>query len=167
MRVTGPGIERSIDANYIFDLETAGILHYPLHLGYSFRVTDLIAHEIKTIPHTRLRLSGVQIVELEPEQVLALYDLRQLHIRLSYMDLSAFVLARDSGAVLITGDGLLRSLAKAHGVECHGTLWILDALVDAGILNPRDTADALRTMRRNNRWLPKQECDRRLKIWDP
>ncbi|MDN7012732.1 DUF3368 domain-containing protein [Methanoculleus sp. FWC-SCC3] len=49
------------------------------------------------------------------------------------------------------------------GGECHGTLWILDALVDAGILTGPRAAESLRTMQANNRWLPKAECDARVK----
>jgi hypothetical protein len=35
-------------------------------------------------------------------------------------------LAKISGWTLLMGDGPLRELAKAEGVDCHGVLWLLD-----------------------------------------
>lgn len=160
-------IRCSIDANYVFDLNAGGILEYPSHLDYTFLMANFIAHEIKTISHERLGLCGMQIVDLEPGQVSEIYELHREHRGLSYRDLSAFVLARDTQAVLVTGDGHLRTMAGENGVTCHGTLWILDALMDTGILTGPHAADALRTMQANNRWLPKTECEARIRAWKP
>ncbi len=163
----GVRVQCSIDANYVFDLDAGGILDCPPYLSYTFLMTNFIAHEIKTISHERLGPCGVQIVDLEPGQVSEIYELLREHRGLSYRDLSAFVLARDTQAVLVTGDGHLRMMAEKNGVECHGTLWVLDALVDADILTGPHAADALRTMQANNRWLPKAECDARIRKWKP
>jgi len=156
----------SVDANYIFDLDAGGLLDRPSRLGYTFLMTNFIAHEIKTVPMERLRRCGLEIVDLEPGQVSEIYELLRIHQGLSYRGISAFILARDTCSVLVTGDGRLRTMAKENGVECHGTLWILDALVDGGILKGAHAADAVRTMQANSRWLPKRECEARVKKWD-
>lgn len=160
-------IRCSVDANYIFDLDAGRILEYPSRLGYTFLMANFIAHEIKTVPLERLRRCGLEIIDLEPEQVSEIYELLRRHQGLSYRDLSAFVLARDMHSILVTGDGRLRTMAEKNGVECHGTLWILDALVDGGILKGARAADAIRSMQANSRWLPKMQCDLRMKRWDP
>ncbi len=165
MHVNGSRIQCSIDATYIFDLDAGGILHYPSYLGYTFRMTDFIAREIKTIPHVRLRLCGLEIVGLESEQVLEIFTLLRRHPGLSYKDVSAYVLARDTESILLTGDAQLRAMAERNGVECHGTLWILDALVDGGILEGEHATDAVRRMRELGRWLPKKECEARMNAW--
>ncbi|WP_292519598.1 PIN domain-containing protein [Methanoculleus sp.] len=157
----------SVDANCIFDLDAGGILDCPSRLGYTFLMANFIAHEIKTVSQERLRRCGLEIVDLEPGQVSEIYELLRRHRGLSHRDLSAFVLARDSRSVLVTGDGRLRTMAEENGVECHGTLWILDALVDGGILKGARAADAVRSMQANGRWLPKAECDTRIRVWGP
>lgn len=163
----GTKVQCSIDANYVFDLDAGGILDCPLYLGYAFLMTNFIAHEIQTISPERLRFCGLQIVDLEPGQVSDIYELAREHRGLSYRDLSAFVLARDTHSVLVTGDGHLRTMAEENDIECHGTLWMLDALVEGGILKGPRAADAVRTMQTNNRWLPKAECDARIQKWKP
>ena len=163
----GAKVKCLIDANYVFDLDTGGILDCPPYLGYTFLMANFIAHEIATISHERLRLCGMQIADLEPGQVSEIYELLREHRGLSYRDLAAFVLARDTQSILVTGDGHLRTMAGENDIECHGTLWILDALVDAGILTGPRAADALRTMQANNRRLPKTECDARIRTWRP
>lgn len=160
-------IRCSIDANYLFDLNAGGILECPSRLGYTFLMANFIAYEIKTISLEQLQRCGLQVVDLEPEQVSEIYDLLRKHHGLSYKDLSAFVLARDTRSVLVTGDGPLRTMAGENDIECHGTLWILDALVNRGILKGSHAADAIKKMQANNRWLPRAECDLRMKKWDP
>lgn len=157
----------SIDANFIFDLDAGNILDCLSRLGYTFFMANFIAHEIQTVPLERLRRCGLEIVDLEPGQVSEIFELHRTHQGLSYRDLSAFVLARDTRSVLVTGDSRLRTMAEGNGVECHGTLWILDALVDGGILKGARAADAVRLMQANSRWLPRMQCDLRMKRWEP
>ena len=114
-----------------------------------------------------MRRCGLEIVDLDPGQALEIYELRQRHRGLSHRDLSAFVLAWDTRSVLVTGDGPLRTMAQENGVECHGTLWILDALVDEGILEGARAADAIRSMLAYGRWLPRADCEARIERWDP
>ncbi len=51
---------------------------------------------------------------------------RQVERRLTVPDSFALALAKRSGWTLLTGDGPLRELAKAEGVDCHGVLWLFD-----------------------------------------
>jgi predicted nucleic acid-binding protein len=44
-------------------------------------------------------------------------------------DILCLVLAMQEKAILITGDEALRKSASLEGVEVHGTLWLLDAMV--------------------------------------
>jgi hypothetical protein len=60
---------------------------------------------------------------------------------------------------------LLEKLPKNEGVSVHGLLWILDRLIDHKILTPIEAADALEKILAEASWLPKNECEVRLKRW--
>ena len=51
---------------------------------------------------------------------------------LSLADSFALVLAKERGWLLLTGDAQLRELAGSEDVECHGVLWLLDAMEEVG-----------------------------------
>jgi hypothetical protein len=57
-------------------------------------------------------------------------------------------------------------LADTNRVEYHGTLWILEEMIERGILLPSDAAAALRTMLASKRWLPRAECEKLIKKWE-
>ncbi|QYZ78125.1 hypothetical protein E2N92_01095 [Methanofollis formosanus] len=155
----------AVDANVLFDLFAGGVLHDLFSLECVFLTTDIVAHEVRTIPLTDLLCLGLEIRELPGEQVLEMLELRKNYPALSMEDISVMVLARHSGAVLLTGDGTLRKTAREEGVVLHGTLWLMDLLVAGEIVTPSRAAGAIETMRQNGRWLPGEECERRIDGW--
>ena len=68
-------------------------------------------------------------------------------------------------SLLLTGDGPLRTQAKNRCVEVHGTLWIMDRIVEAGALANIIVAERLMTLLKTGRFLPPSECEKRLKKW--
>jgi len=92
-------------------------------------------------------------------------ELRGKNPPLSIADLSVLVLARQTGAVLLSGDGPLRTVARREGVEVHGILWVLDRLVAGGVLSGRRAAEVIGVMRQNGSRLPEEECERRIRAW--
>ncbi len=60
----------------------------------------------------------------------------------------------------------LRRFAKARRAEVHGTLWILDLLVEKKLLVPLVAAQKLQKLLNTKRRLPKHECQKRLSDWD-
>ncbi len=89
---------------------------------------------------------------------------------LSPADVSVLFLAMREGAILLSGDKPLRNQAKLRFVETHGTLWIMDQLVDSGILPKRVAVQRLETMLsrtgREQRYLAKGECHMRITRWN-
>ncbi|QSZ66360.1 hypothetical protein RJ40_02020 [Methanofollis aquaemaris] len=152
-----------VDANVLFDLVAGGILHDLFSLDCVFLTTDIVVHEVRTVPLTDLR--GLEIRELPGEQVIEMLELRKNYPALSMEDISVMVLARHTGAVLLSGDGPLRKTAREEGVVLHGTLWLMDHLVAGEIVTPSRAARAIETMRQNGRWLPGEECELRVRMW--
>jgi len=83
---------------------------------------------------------------------------------LSVADCSCIYLAERLSAVLLTGEKRLRGIASGnHGLEVHGTLWIIDRLTKEKILTYRNAYNKLTMLMKINTRLPKAECTKRLK----
>jgi predicted nucleic acid-binding protein len=76
-----------------------------------------------------------------------------------------FLLAKINSCPLITGDDALRKTANEEGVPVNGLLWFLDRLVEHKILIAKEAAGALKKILAQGSWLPKKECEARLKKW--
>ena len=108
---------------------------------------------------------GLIFQALDGESVLELVNLRQAHLQLSIIDLSALLLAKALQAGLVTGDRRLKALALAQGLPVHGVLWIMDEMLLHQILATSRAADALLTMLAHGARLPHFECQKRLEKW--
>ncbi len=161
----GPSPVCVIDTNVLFDAVAGGILPDLFGLACVFLITDIAVREVRTIPLPDLLDLGLEIRELTGVQVLEMLELRGKNAPLSIADLSVLVLARQTGAVLLSGDGPLRTVARREGVEVHGILWVLDRLVAGGVLSGRRAAEVIGVMRQNGSRLPEEECERRIRAW--
>ena len=110
-----------------------------------------------------ISISGEQLPELyalfaeiEPAGA-SLEDASVLHIALAH------------DALLLTGDKALRTQSEVRMVECHGTFWILEQLVDEGLLLPQIAADKLVYLLgltgRRKRFLPRALAESYIQKW--
>jgi predicted nucleic acid-binding protein len=112
-----------------------------------------------------LKSLGLKVYDLNLEQISEIYILNQTNRSVSTTDLSSYILARDLSAILLSGDGALRKLAKKYAIEVHGALWLLDHLILHGIIPASQAAAVLDRMIERGARFPKNECDKRLKAW--
>jgi hypothetical protein len=122
----------------------------------------VIIEELQVPEGDLLVRSGLRVQELSGPQVLTVLDFAECYARPSREDLFALVLARDIDAVLLTGDASLRDAAESEGVRVHGVIWLLDLMVDHGIINKRDRSTSLKLMVRYGSRLPCDEVRARL-----
>lgn len=108
---------------------------------------------------------GIEERSFSGEQVAEVERLRVAYRKPSLKDLFALLLARDTKALLLTGDANLRKAAQTEDVACHGTLWVLDGMVATGVLAAADARDALARMLRCGSRLPAGECTQRMARW--
>lgn len=154
-----------IDANVIIDLHNGGILKDITNLPIDFVTPDIVLAEHRNGSPDEVLRSGIRAEELSGKLVRQVTELAPRNRKLSTPDLFAFVLARHHGCVLITGDGRLRTLAEQQATECHGTLWVMDLMVEQGILSPASADTALEAILMKNARLPAAECEERQKAW--
>jgi predicted nucleic acid-binding protein len=86
--------------------------------------------------------------------------LRSGYSALSLNDVAAFVLARNLGVGLLTGDRRLRALAEQSGVEVHGTLWLLERMITHELIAPSQAVAALDAMLGAGSRLPAAEVQK-------
>ena len=87
---------------------------------------------------------------------------------LTFEDCAAFVYARVHSGILLTGDKPLRTFAQSQHLAVHGTLWVLDQLVETWqVLSPAAGHRALSRIMTPaaGRRLPATECATRLERW--
>ena len=155
-----------IDANILFDLVAGNIFDRLFLLPFDFHTSDIVANEISgSYSEKQLTGFGLEILALKDFEILEIFTLKQEHIELSVQDVSVYFLSRKHDTMILSNDGPLRELADSSRVEYHGTLWLLEMMVQHEILLPRDAGVALRSMLDNNRWLPRLECENLIAKW--
>jgi len=154
-----------IDASLWIDLEKAALLDEAFRLPVRWAAPDMVVDELAQPPAEEVLARGLQSVELSGKQIQEVRVLREKYRAPGTEDLSALVLAKSLGTTLLTGNRHLREAAEAEGVSVHGTLWLLDELIDQDIIDEQGAAQALEAMLAEGSRLPPDECERRLRQW--
>lgn len=153
------------DTNIWIDFRHAGLLEVLFTLPFSLCCTDFVLNELNDFDQDDLIARGLQVVELDEESIVGLTDLKAEHNNSSLADVSCYHLAKQSRFPLLTGDGQLRKQAIKDGLQVHGALWLLDRLVELGLISPQRAHASLTAMLAANARLPKAECTARFVSW--
>jgi predicted nucleic acid-binding protein len=157
-----------LDTSVIVDLERGGLLEAVFALSLELAVPDLLyRRELEEYRGNRLVELGLRVEELDEDGVKLALNYRQRASKLSLPDTFALALAKSAGFVLLTGDALLRELATAEKVECHGVLWVMDQMFSEGVVQPQHLHTGLSAIARHPRCrLPKDEIASRLALFE-
>ncbi len=163
------------DANILIDLEFAGLLDPWLQLGIETHTTDLITQELRDGNHQQA-ISYIQKGKII-KNVLSFEDLVKV-VRIqkafqpggaSVKDASVLYLSIQKEATLLTGDKALRFQAESVHCEVHGTLWILDKLIEGNLIDRAIAASKLEYLislkGSKKRFLPEKQSKERISRW--
>ncbi len=146
------------DANILIDMEAGG-------------VPDLLYREEIEPGSPGLEAMGLKVMEVHGEHVRYAEQLNARHNpalpggsgrKPSHHDYLALALARQESCALLTGDSLLRTVARKEHVEVMGSIGLLCAMVDHRLLTVDKAFAALGRMKQGRRWLPWSEAERQL-----
>ena len=158
------------DANILIDFCDIGLMDALVRLDLALWTSDLVISEIQT-PEQRSQVlqfiaTGHFLVAAFSATDIGKIALRQTKVAaLSLADCSVLFLAEQQKALLLTGDRLLRMEAEKAGIEVHGSLWILDRMVQMKAIDTSAACRALLELMVKNPRLPKGECAERIEKW--
>jgi len=84
----------------------------------------------------------------------------------SRADLFSLALAKTKNGLLLTGDKHLSKAAEKEKIRVHGTLWLLDRLVEKQVITSLQASSTLNLMLQNSRRLPGSETMKSIKKWN-
>lgn len=154
-----------VDNTVFIDFHAGKLLPELFCLPIKFISPNVIVEEVDKPDGDKLIEYGLEKKILSGNQVEEVDYFHSRYKEPSANDIAALILARDLQATLLTGDRGLREAAETEGVSVHGTLWILDQLLESNLITHSKAREALKKMMAKNRWLPKAECTKRLKKW--
>ena len=153
------------DANLWIDLLCAEIEGRVFRLPWEFMAPDVVLAEILLPYSWKLQGLGLREMDLPGSAMLKAEDLIRRYPRPGRREILSLVLAMEERAMLLTGDEALRKAAIGEGVEVHGTLWLLDAMVREGAISEKEGCRSLECMLASGRRLPKKEVSARIAVW--
>lgn len=150
------------DANILIDLEEGLLLDQMFALPFVFKIPDILFVEELSEQHGHLLGLGLQLGELTGDSIVHVFELTQQYPKPSRNDCLALALAKQESCPLVTGDRNLRRAAEAERVEVYGTLWLVERLVENGIINKTQAHAAYEHMEERGRRLPWDEAHQRI-----
>jgi predicted nucleic acid-binding protein len=154
------------DANVLIDIEAGGLEASMFSLpDFEFYIPDVLFEQELRKNHSHLEKMGLKLRSLTGAAVSEVFRLSQIHHKPSRMDLFALVLAREENWILLTGDRNLRKVAEEYKIHCHGTIWLVEQMIENQIIKPDIARNAYQNMRIKGSRLPWEEAEERLKRW--
>lgn len=156
------------DANIFFDMIDGGFADLWFAMGFETHTTDLVLSEIreeKQKASVELYIRSGRLMIDSFDDLSPLIEMQSNAQDLTIQDCSILHLSECLSAMLLTGDRDLRKFAGGRNVEVHGTLWMLDQLIKANLLEPLLAAEKLQHLLKLDRRLPLAECEQRISKW--
>ena len=156
------------DTSCIIDLKLGALLGACFRLPYQFVMpTELFESELLSLnaEEKRYLISlGLEIADLDSDQMTLVYEHRQSNRRLTVRDCYALTLAQTTeDAILLTGDANLRTCSERLDIETHGVFWALDRLLEYDCCTAKEGMYALTTWKESSGvFLPEDELHARI-----
>ncbi len=158
------------DANIIIDLLQINLFPDFLKLNWEKYITTNVVDEVKEensdLLFKAISANQVFIPTLDFDDLQQIQNYFNRYAPLSVADCSCLHMAEKIPAILLTGEKQLRNIAHtAYSLEVHGTLWILDHMIEENIITYRQAHAKLTLLIQINPRLPKAEIEKRLRRW--
>ncbi len=154
------------DASVLIDIEQSELTSAMFSLPFHFAVPNILFSEELSERHNHLLQFGLESREMSGDLILEAYNLRQHYPRLSVNDLLALTLAKYESCQLLTGDKALREVTKILNVEVHGTIWLVEQMIQHKNISFDVAQVAFHRMKEFGRRLPWDEVKRVLKLYE-
>jgi predicted nucleic acid-binding protein len=155
------------DANIFIDIIAGGLVEAMFKLDFEYGTPDVLYAEELQAQHPEIVSAGLRLYELQADAINDAINLFQAHPtrKVSANDCMALMLAKQEGCTLLTGDAMLRQLALTQGVEVRGTLWLVQAMFENGLVTASEAETAYRKMIDDGSRLPEPEIRKQLRMF--
>lgn len=155
------------DACVLIDIEKGELSSAIKKLPFSLAISDVVYEQELAEQHSRLIECGLIIKTIDSELIAQAQRITLEHRGVSINDLLGLVLARDEGAMLLTGDRALRELATSMGVCVHGTIWMVEQMLDSQLITVELAKGAFNQMKAEGSRLPWNEVEGMIRRFTP
>jgi predicted nucleic acid-binding protein len=158
------------DVSVLFDLFNVRILPEFFGLDIEIYTTDFIYNEIlqsdeKNEFELFVRSGQLKIIVVEDDEQETILNMKLTYANRSIADKTALYKAKQLECILLTCDDKLKKEAIKQKLEVHGSIWIIDQLVENDKIDTKRTIEVIESLKTTNAWLPVDELDRRLNMY--
>ena len=154
------------DASVLIDVECAELTSAMFSLPWQFAVPDILFAEELASRHNHLLKFGLISKTMNGELVAEAFNLRQKYNKTSVNDLLALTLAKHENCQLLTGDKALKQVAQHFEVEVHGTIWLVQQMIQHEKISLEVADIGFQRMKNAGSRLPWNEVDKILSNLD-
>ena len=142
------------DASVLIDLDAGGLTQAFFRLPYRFHVPIALYLAELSVRHSRLLQYGLRPDHLGDDVIREAAAQHGKHRGIDGNDSLVLALAKRKACPLLTGDRRLRAAAVREGVPVHGTLWVVERLLEAGLISSEQAGTAFERMKAAGSRLP-------------
>jgi len=158
------------DANILIDLVELDLLQEFSQLNFELCTTDFVLAEIDEIQRAQfdaiIEAGQLTIIVTETDEDYGgISGLLSGGGGLSVEDCSTWHYSRKMGGILVTGDGNLRKIAIADGIEVRGIIYLFDELLSQNLITHKQAIDKIKQLTSINNRLPMQIIRLRIAQW--
>ena len=139
------------DSSILIEFSKRELLDKIFQLEFQFAVPDLLFHEelidLGAYSRQDLLRFGLKVEALDGEGVGRAIAYQSERPALSLVDSFALALAACQGWCLLTEDRAMRNVAESQGIAHRDALWVIDNMLEVGILSGSQVMVVLEAMR--------------------
>lgn len=153
------------DTNILFDIISIGALPEFFSLDFEICTTVFVLQEIRQSDQQEaievfIRAKELTVIGFSPEEIEAIIKLKTSRNFKGITDKSVLWKSLQLECPLLTGDKKLRKEAEKLHIEVHGTIWIIENLVNRALINKDMGIHLLELLKQVNSSLPFDEIDK-------
>jgi len=155
------------DTNVLFDVIKIGALPEFFSLDYDICTTVFVIEEIKPsfqreLIDTFIRAKKLTVFEFTGEDIEEVVNFDIVNGLKRFTDKSVIWKSVKLNCPMLTGDKKMREIAENIGIEVHGSVWVIDKLINSDLISTEKAIELLEQLLKTNSWLPRNEIERRI-----
>ena len=156
------------DTNIFFDIISIGALPEFFTLNYFISTTDFVVNEILESEQKEqieffIKARKLNVINLSAEEITEVRNFVTKRVFKGITDKTVLWKSYQLKCPLLTGDKKLRNEAEDLKIEVHGSLWVVNELIEKEIFTRTKGVELLKKLKFINSSLPHDEIDKLIK----